>query len=99
MMRYDGGPRAAVPTTKGRLVRRRSGSRLSAMSTNHPIGIRSLTDTEETARDPVCKTEIDVEAAYTHESYGGRTYFFCSDECADLFRQSPESYVPRIAQA
>jgi Cu+-exporting ATPase len=69
------------------------------MSTNHDIGIRSLGETEETARDPVCKSEIDVDMAEGQESYAGRTYYFCSHECADLFRASPESYVPRIAQA
>ncbi len=69
------------------------------MSTNHPTGIRSLTETTETTRDPVCKTEIEVDVAAPQASYAGRTYHFCSDECADLFRSSPESYVPRIAQA
>jgi YHS domain-containing protein len=69
------------------------------MSTNHPIGIRSLSEMEETARDPVCKTVIDVDEADAQESYGDRTYYFCSDECAELFRMSPESYVPRTAQA
>ena len=69
------------------------------MSTNHPIGIRSIGKSDEMARDPVCKAEIDVDAADAQESYADRTYYFCSDECAELFRMSPESYVPRTAQA
>jgi YHS domain-containing protein len=94
-----GRPLADVPTTKDRLVRRACESRLSAMSSNHDIGIRSLSGPEETARDPGCKSEIDMDAASAEESYAGRTYYFCSDECAELFRMSPESYVPRVAQA
>jgi Cu+-exporting ATPase len=69
------------------------------MSTNHDIGIRSLSRSPDTARDPVCKAEIDIDAADAQETYADRTYYFCSDECAELFRMSPESYVPRTAQA
>ena len=69
------------------------------MSNHHPINFSSLGDAHDTARDPVCKAEVDIDGAFEEESYGGLVYYFCSDECAELFRMSPESYVPRIAQA
>jgi Cu+-exporting ATPase len=69
------------------------------MNSNHAVGIRSLSGANHTARDPVCKAEIDVDEAGPQETYADRTYYFCSDECAELFRASPESYVPRTAQA
>ena len=69
------------------------------MSTNHRIDLSALDDRRALAIDPVCKMSVDTEDEGPQASYGGRTYHFCGDECADLFRMSPESYVPRTAQA
>jgi YHS domain-containing protein len=43
--------------------------------------------------DPVCGVQTDTEKAVAQEDYGGRTFFFCSEECHRLFRTSPERYV------
>ncbi|MEN6373067.1 MAG: YHS domain-containing protein [Armatimonadota bacterium] len=42
--------------------------------------------------DPVCGMQIDEEEALT-ASYQGQTYYFCSEECRDEFREAPEEYV------
>ncbi|HKQ68513.1 MAG TPA: YHS domain-containing protein [Polyangiaceae bacterium] len=69
------------------------------MSTNHSMGVHAIGDQSKTARDPVCRMEVDIDETILQESYGGRTYHFCSDDCADIFRASPESYVPGVARA
>ena len=45
-----------------------------------------------TERDPVCQRVVEVEGSPSliHES---RTYYFCSDQCRDLFHKEPASYV------
>jgi Cu+-exporting ATPase len=53
----------------------------------------------KTARDPVCRLEIDLDDAASQETFAGRTYFFCSEDCAELFRENPEDYVPGTAKA
>jgi uncharacterized protein len=44
------------------------------------------------ARDPVCGMAVDRSKALT-ESFAGRTYYFCSEECRSAFRQEPSRYV------
>lgn len=46
--------------------------------------------------DPVCGVQVDTEKAVGQEDYGGRTFFFCSEECHRLFKVSPERYVGRL---
>jgi YHS domain-containing protein len=58
-----------------------------------------MTEEPDTARDPVCKMEIVIEDALGEECHAGQTYYFCSEECAELFRKSPQNYLPRTAQA
>ena len=44
-------------------------------------------------KDPVCGmtiAEADAVATVDHE---GSTYYFCSQDCADEFREAPEEYV------
>jgi len=42
--------------------------------------------------DPVCGVHVDIEDALT-ATYEGRTYYFCSEECREEFREAPEEYV------
>lgn len=44
-------------------------------------------------KDPVCGMEIEAEDAVATEEHEGETYYFCSQDCADSFRESPEDYV------
>ena len=49
--------------------------------------------------DPVCGVRIESEKAVAQEDYGGRTVFFCSDQCHRLFRTSPKRYAGRVQQS
>jgi len=42
--------------------------------------------------DPVCGTRVDEEDALT-TNYQGQTYYFCSEDCLEEFREAPEEYV------
>jgi YHS domain-containing protein len=44
--------------------------------------------------DPVCLVEID-ETRAPRRTYGGRTYAFCSLECAWEFDLDPEEFAPQ----
>ena len=42
--------------------------------------------------DPVCGKTVDEENAPS-ETFRGREYFFCSEECLKRFQSNPEQYV------
>jgi uncharacterized membrane protein YraQ (UPF0718 family)/YHS domain-containing protein len=42
--------------------------------------------------DPVCGMKIDRAKAFT-ASFGGRTYYFCSEGCRSTFEADPERYA------
>lgn len=43
--------------------------------------------------DPVCNMTIDPEDAVDTVEHGGDTYYFCSKDCAESFREEPEDFV------
>lgn len=43
--------------------------------------------------DPVCGMSIDSATAATSTEHEGRTYYFCSQHCADSFAANPDTYV------
>ncbi len=45
------------------------------------------------ATDPVCGMTVDAVHPAAKAEYGGRTYFFCCEGCADKFLASPHAYV------
>jgi YHS domain-containing protein len=52
------------------------------------------------AQCPVCKHEGDlacvdvvVDPQTPHATFGGRTYYFCSDDCRTRFERRPSDYV------
>lgn len=49
--------------------------------------------TEEQVTDPVCKMKIKPSEAAATVTHEGQTYYFCSQDCADSFRESPEDYM------
>lgn len=48
---------------------------------------------DEQVTDPVCGMKIRPSEAVASAEHKGTTYYFCSQDCADSFRQSPEDYV------
>lgn len=48
---------------------------------------------QEQVTDPVCKMKITPADAVASQEYEGKTYYFCSQDCADSFRESPEDYL------
>jgi len=45
--------------------------------------------------DPVCDRRIALETVAAHAEFNGWSYFFCSDRCAERFRQNPDAFVER----
>lgn len=45
--------------------------------------------------DPVCGMQVDPETAVT-VAYGGDTYYFCEQACADTFRDDPDRWIPQL---
>ena len=49
--------------------------------------------TIELVTDPVCAMKIKPEDAVATIEHEGETYYFCSQDCADSFREAPEDYL------
>ena len=43
--------------------------------------------------DPVCGMEVEPASAAGSFEYQGVTYYFCSSECLEDFREDPSSYI------
>ena len=52
-----------------------------------------MTVNEEVVTDPVCQMKIRPADAVATLENGGTTYYFCSQDCADSFKESPEDYI------
>ncbi len=52
-----------------------------------------MADTEQLVTDPVCQMRIKPSEAVATAEHDGTTYYFCSQDCADSFRESPEDYL------
>ena len=48
-------------------------------------------------KDPVCGMEVDETKSEFESHYGGKSYFFCSDECLEQFEENPEHYIANAA--
>jgi Cu+-exporting ATPase len=51
------------------------------------------------ATDPVCGMQVDEKTAPAKTSHAGKTYYFCSEACADEFRKNPTKYTKTPAEA
>jgi class 3 adenylate cyclase len=49
----------------------------------------------ETVTDLVCRMRVKPDTAPARIPYDGRTYFFCSFECARAFISRPDQYIKR----
>ncbi len=45
------------------------------------------------ATDPVCGMEVDEESSEFQTTYGGKDFYFCSQECAHKFDENPSHYA------
>jgi YHS domain-containing protein len=48
--------------------------------------------------DPVCGMRIESEEAASTTTFGGTTYYFCSQSCYDAFTADPGTYVGSTPQ-
>ncbi len=89
------------------MIARPNNSRIEGCSSiwrNGVIGQDHLTRTRLTPRflgsvelcmaiDPVCRMEVDENAAPATTEYDGEIYFFCSDKCRQEFMQDPGHFI------
>jgi len=47
-------------------------------------------------KDPVCGMNITAADAAARADHAGKTYGFCSGECADEFRKAPEGFMAKM---
>ena len=52
-----------------------------------------MANDEQVVTDPVCQMKIKPSEAVASIEHEGTTHYFCSQDCADSFRESPEDYV------
>lgn len=43
--------------------------------------------------DPVCEMKVDPQNPPFRASYKGKTYYFCSKICKDVFQRYPDKYI------
>jgi uncharacterized membrane protein/YHS domain-containing protein len=43
--------------------------------------------------DPVCGMRVKMSQAAAFETFGGKTYYFCREECQAKFREDPAAYT------
>ena len=48
-------------------------------------------------KDVVCGMTISEQDAQFESQYGGRTFYFCSEECQDTFEEKPEEFATAAA--
>ena len=48
---------------------------------------------DDQVTDPVCKMTLKASEAVATAEHNGQTYYFCSQDCADAFRDSPKDYM------
>jgi len=49
-------------------------------------------------KDPVCGMTIEDTAAVATSEYGGRRYYFCSQDCKAEFDENPSDYAEAPAE-
>jgi len=45
------------------------------------------------AKDPVCGMDVDEKNAKIKTTYGGKTYYFCSESCKKQFEKDPKKFI------
>ena len=44
-------------------------------------------------QDPVCLMKVGKDENTLKYEYKGKTYYFCSENCKEQFKQKPEEYL------
>jgi Cu+-exporting ATPase len=52
-----------------------------------------MSENDQPVTDPVCGMKIRRSEAVASIEHNGTVYYFCSQDCADSFRESPDDYV------
>ena len=52
-----------------------------------------MSNDDQLVTDPVCRMKISPADAVASIEHEGTTYHFCSQDCADSFRESPADYL------
>jgi len=47
--------------------------------------------------DPVCGAPVDPDKTQHRTEYQGRSYYFCSRQCKELFDQQPDKWLSEEA--
>lgn len=50
-------------------------------------------------KDPVCGMSVDPAKAAGKGEHNGKTYYFCSKRCAELFSQDPQKFLAALGTA
>ena len=53
----------------------------------------SLFNKSQKATDPVCLMKVKKDGNALKYEYKGQTYYFCSENCQEQFKQDPEKYL------
>lgn len=43
--------------------------------------------------DPVCLMKVNLENAKFSETFKDKTYYFCSENCRQQFKEGPDKYL------
>ena len=52
-----------------------------------------LTKSSNKVTDLVCLMNVEKDEKAITYSYKGKTYYFCSENCREEFKQDPEKYL------
>jgi Cu+-exporting ATPase len=44
-------------------------------------------------KDPVCGMNVDEKTATLKSEYAGKTYYFCSQSCKEVFEKNPKKFA------
>jgi YHS domain-containing protein len=44
-------------------------------------------------KDPVCEMNVDEKTGTLKSEYMGKTYYFCSQSCKDVFEKNPKRFA------
>jgi P-type Cu+ transporter len=47
--------------------------------------------------DPVCEMQVDEANSTIEADYNGKTFYFCSEECKEVFQTDPAPYANKVA--
>lgn len=50
-------------------------------------------ENKSTAQDPVCLMKVKIDDAALWRKYNGKKYYFCSRNCLEEFKKSPQQFL------